>query len=126
MFLCLIHVICFYKYFIFYFSVHYIILNIYLHGELIMTKETKTVSGYSPVWNQPFLFDIHNSTVGEHALELVIMRGRRHTRDGVIGRVVIAKHGPKSGVDHWLEMIRPCSHEVAKWHNILPVIKFEP
>lgn len=105
--------------------VHYIILNIYLHGELIMTKETKTVSGYSPVWNQPFLFDIHNSTVGEHALELVIMRGRRHTRDGVIGRVVIAKNGPKSGVDHWLEMIRPCSHEVAKWHNILPVIKFE-
>lgn len=105
--------------------VHYIILNIYKEDELIMTKETKTQSGYTPVWNQPFLFDIPNSTVSEHSLELVVMRGRRHTKDGVIGRVVIGKQGSKSGSDHWQEMIRPSSREVAKWHNILPVFRFE-
>ena len=90
-----------------------------------MTKETKTQSGYSPVWNQPFLFDIPNSSVADHALELVIMRGRLHTKDGVIGRIVIGKHGAKSGSDHWHAMVRPSSHEVAKWHSIIPVFRFE-
>lgn len=90
-----------------------------------MTKESKTQSGYSPVWNQPFLFDIPSRSVSECTLELVIMRGRLYSKDGVIGRVVIGRQGPKTGVDHWQEMIKPCAREVAKWHNILPVFKFE-
>lgn len=108
-----------------YFLVHYIILNIYKENELVMTKESKTQSGYSPVWNQPFLFDIPGSSVADYSLELVIMRGRLYSKDGVIGRVVVGRHGPKTGVDHWHEMIKPCAREVAKWHYILPVFKFE-
>lgn len=58
---------------------HYIIIHLHHAGHIIDTKETKTVSGYNPVWNAPFLFSIPTGDVQQHelALEFIVMQVRR-------------------------------------------------
>lgn len=92
--------------------------------EIIDFRETSSQPGYNPVWNQPFLFDIKTDSIGSYSLVIRIMRGKLHTKDSIIGQVVIGPNGPKSGANHWQEMLRPFSFEVAKWHSVLPVFKY--
>lgn len=104
--------------------VHYVIINLMKDGEIVDFRETSSQAGYNPVWNQPFLFDIKTDSIGSYSLVFRIMRGKLHTKDGIIGQVVIGQNGPKSGANHWQEMLRPFSFEVAKWHSVLPVFKY--
>ncbi|KAM4893452.1 uncharacterized protein FYW23_008484 [Sylvia borin] len=57
---------------------HYIIVHLHHDGHIIDTKETKSVSGYSPVWNTPFLFSIPAGDIQQQelALEFVVMQVR--------------------------------------------------
>ncbi|XP_035667597.1 synaptotagmin-4-like isoform X1 [Branchiostoma floridae] len=106
---------------------HYIIVRLLHRGNVKETKETKSASGSSPVWNQPFLFDIPSDQVEDYSLEFVVMRGRIYTRDGVIGSVLIGPAAPPSGVSHWNETLQPRARESARWHTIQPASgKFSP
>lgn len=57
---------------------HYVIIRLYRDGHIIDTKETKSSSGYSPVWNAPFLFSVPAGDIQQHelALEFVVMQVR--------------------------------------------------
>ncbi|RMB94546.1 hypothetical protein DUI87_29358 [Hirundo rustica rustica] len=57
---------------------HYVIVHLHHDGHIIDTKETKSVSGYSPVWNAPFLFSIPAGDIQQQqlALEFVVMQVR--------------------------------------------------
>ncbi|XP_070542840.1 synaptotagmin-7-like isoform X2 [Ptychodera flava] len=37
---------------------HYVIVNATRRGKVVDSKETRTNGGYSPVWNEPFLFEV--------------------------------------------------------------------
>ncbi|XP_041376517.1 synaptotagmin-4-like [Gigantopelta aegis] len=104
--------------------VHYVQINLKRDQETLTSQETKPQSGTSPVWNQPFLFDIPSSLVDSITLEFVIMRGKLHTKDGVVGHVVIGPYGPRSGVNHWKDILKSWGLETARWHNVMPVFKY--
>ncbi|XP_027553788.1 uncharacterized protein LOC113974656 [Neopelma chrysocephalum] len=57
---------------------HYIIIHLYHNGCVIDTKETKSISGYNPVWNKPFLFNIPAGDIQQQelALEFIVMQVR--------------------------------------------------
>ncbi|XP_027745714.1 synaptotagmin-1-like [Empidonax traillii] len=57
---------------------HYIIIHLYHDGCVIDTKETKSTSGYNPVWNEPFLFNIPAGDIQQQelALEFIVMQVR--------------------------------------------------
>ncbi|XP_045215890.2 synaptotagmin-11-like [Mercenaria mercenaria] len=102
--------------------VHYVTISLVKNNEVLKTQETKTQSGYFPIWNQPFLFDLSGSDVNEYSLDFVIMRGKLHTKDTVVGHVTIGQNGCRSGKLHWKEIISPRPAETAKWHSIAPVL----
>ncbi|XP_060569772.1 synaptotagmin-4-like isoform X2 [Ruditapes philippinarum] len=106
--------------------VHYVTIALMKNNEVIKTQETKSQSGYCPIWNQPFLFDLSGSDVNEYSLDFVIMRGKLHTKDTVVGHVTIGPNGCRSGKLHWKETISPRPADTAKWHSIAPVLGSKP
>nr|XP_013814206.1 PREDICTED: synaptotagmin-5-like [Apteryx mantelli mantelli] len=101
---------------------HYVIIHLYHNGQVIDTKETKSVAGYNPVWNTPFLFNIPAGDIQkqELSLEFTVMQARIYTRSYTLGRVQVGPSAPEAGLVHWKEM---CSHgqvESARWHLIQP------
>lgn len=105
-----------------YFSVHYVTISLLRDGEVQKTQETKSQSGFYPIWNQPFLFDLSGYDVNEYSLDFVVMRGKLHTKDTVIGHVTIGQNGCRSGKLHWKDILSPRPAETAKWHSISPVL----
>ncbi|XP_048376726.2 synaptotagmin-4 isoform X1 [Stegostoma tigrinum] len=101
---------------------HYVIINLYQDGKLLSTKETKTSSGYNPVWNAPFLFDVPSGDIEslQLSLEFIVMQSRIYTRSGVLGRVVIGSNASETGRTHWREMSSRGHVESARWHTIQP------
>nr|XP_014349305.1 PREDICTED: synaptotagmin-7-like [Latimeria chalumnae] len=101
---------------------HYVTIHLYHNGEIIATKETKSASGYNPVWNAPFLFDIPAGNIQEHqlSLEFIVMQGRIYTRNCVLGRVLIGTNASEVGLVHWKEMCNRGHVESARWHAIQP------
>lgn len=99
---------------------HCVIINLYKDGKVIATKETKASSGYNPVWNAPFLFDIPSGNIESLAvsLEFIVMQGRIYTRSCVLGRVLIGADAPEMGRMHWKEMSSRGHVETARWHAI--------
>lgn len=57
---------------------HYVIVHLHHDGHIINTKETKSVSGYNPVWNTPFLFNVPAGDIQQQelALEFIVMQVR--------------------------------------------------
>ncbi|KAL4227567.1 hypothetical protein ACF0H5_013009 [Mactra antiquata] len=102
--------------------VHYVKITLMRNKEVVKSQETKSLSGYSPIWNQPFLFDFSGNDVNEYSIEFVIMRGKLHTKDNVVGHVTIGENGCRSGKQHWKEIVSPRPSETSKWHSIAPVL----
>ena len=102
------------------------IINLLRGGQIIKSHETRAQSGYNPIWNQPFLFDLTGSDVDEHYLDFIVMREKIHTKDGIVGHVTIGPNCGKSGRNHWREIMSPRPLETAKWHSILPMFNFKP
>ncbi|KAH0619882.1 hypothetical protein JD844_014268 [Phrynosoma platyrhinos] len=90
--------------------------------KVLDTKETKSIAGYNPVWNTPFLFSIPAGDIQEQqlALEFTIMQARLCTRSCVVGRVMIGPNAPEMGQVHWKEMCSRGNVESARWHSIQP------
>nr|XP_006811224.1 PREDICTED: synaptotagmin-4-like [Saccoglossus kowalevskii] len=103
---------------------HHVVINLTNKGKVVESKETRLQSGHSPVWNEPFLFDIHNRHVSNYSLEFILMKGRFYSRHGVVGHVLIGPDTTESGIAHWNEAMQPRARETARWHSILPVSKY--
>lgn len=58
---------------------HYVIIHLYHNGHVIDTKETKSITGYNPVWNMPFLFNLPAGDIQQQelSLEFTIMQVSR-------------------------------------------------
>ncbi|XP_051898709.1 LOW QUALITY PROTEIN: synaptotagmin-4-like [Pristis pectinata] len=99
---------------------HCVIINLYKDGKVISSKETKTSSGYNPVWNAPFLFDIPPGDIEslDLSLEFIVMQGRIYTRSCILGRVLIGANASETGRMHWKEMSSRGHVESARWHTI--------
>lgn len=90
--------------------------------EAVRVQETKAHTGYSPIWNQPFLFDLGPEAEAQFSIDFVIMRKKLHTKDAVVGHVTIGEQGCRSGRNHWKEIMSPRPSESAKWHSITPML----
>ncbi|KAH3836873.1 hypothetical protein DPMN_110249, partial [Dreissena polymorpha] len=101
---------------------HYVVINLVKNLNVVKVQETKTLNGYAPIWNQPFLFDLSGSPELEYSVDFVIMRKKLHTKDAVIGHVTIGTNGCLSGRSHWKDIMSPRPLETAKWHAIGPMI----
>uniref|UniRef100_A0A8C3PDJ1 C2 domain-containing protein n=2 Tax=Chrysemys picta bellii TaxID=8478 RepID=A0A8C3PDJ1_CHRPI len=101
---------------------HYVVIHFYYNGRVMDTKETKSIAGYNPVWNTPFLFNVPAGDIQEQQLylEFTIMQARLYTRSCTLGRVLIGPHAPEAGLLHWKEMCCRGQVESARWHVIQP------
>ncbi|KAM6388109.1 synaptotagmin-5-like [Pluvialis apricaria] len=103
---------------------HYVIIHLYHNGHVIDTKETKSITGYNPVWNMPFLFNLPAGDIQQQelSLEFTIMQARIYTRSSPLGRVQVGPRAPGAGMLHWREMCSRGQLESARWHRIQPSI----
>ncbi|XP_056203372.1 synaptotagmin-5-like [Falco biarmicus] len=101
---------------------HYVIIHLYHNGHVIDTKETKSITGYNPIWNMPFLFSLPAGDIQkqELSLEFTVMQGRIYTRSSPLGRVQVGPCAPGAGLLHWREMCSRGQLESARWHRIQP------
>ncbi|XP_060924646.1 synaptotagmin-5 [Limanda limanda] len=99
---------------------HYVVINLRQDGKVIASKETKGVSGPSPVWNAPFLFDLPPGDITQLPLilEFIIMQGRLYTKSSILGCVLIGSDASEAGQGHWKEMCSRGQIETARWHAI--------
>ncbi|XP_068814945.1 synaptotagmin-5-like [Struthio camelus] len=101
---------------------HYVVIHLYHNGQVIDTKETKSIAGYNPVWNTPFLFNIPAGDIQQQelSLEFTVMQARIYTRSYTLGRVQVGPSAPEAGLVHWKEMCGRGQVESARWHLIQP------
>nr|XP_009680949.1 PREDICTED: synaptotagmin-5-like [Struthio camelus australis] len=101
---------------------HYVVIHLYHNGQVIDTKETKSIAGYNPVWNTPFLFNIPAGDIQQQelSLEFTVMQAPIYTRSYTLGRVQVGPSAPEAGLVHWKEMCGRGQVESARWHLIQP------
>ena len=108
---------------------HYIIVSLMKNQESVVYKETKSVLGLNPSFNQVFLFyldqldvdssgSIKKSSFDEYWIQILVMRGKFHTKDGLVGHVLIGNGTSLVGSQHWNQVLSSPSNEVTKWHAI--------
>ncbi|XP_060134247.1 synaptotagmin-5-like [Zootoca vivipara] len=99
---------------------HYVLIHLCHDGKVIDTKETKSIAGYNPVWNAPFLFSLPAGDIQEQqlSLEFTVMQARLYARSCAVGRVLIGPVAPEMGQVHWKEMCSRGNMESARWHAI--------
>ncbi|KAJ6664177.1 hypothetical protein lerEdw1_008393 [Lerista edwardsae] len=107
---------------------HYVMIHLHHNGKVIDTKETKSIAGYNPVWNTPFLFNVPAGDIQEQqlSLEFTVMQARLYTRSCAVGRVLIGPDAPEMGQVHWKEMCSRGNVESARWHAVQPGVQLCP
>ncbi|XP_033120553.1 synaptotagmin-7-like [Anneissia japonica] len=105
---------------------HYVIVNLLINGRTVQTETSRSIVGYSPIWNQPFLFHLHNDEdIKNYSLQLIVMKDRFYrpkSEGGVLGQVSIGLNSNvETGRTHWSEIMQPKRAEVALWHRIMPL-----
>ncbi|XP_061856406.1 synaptotagmin-5-like [Colius striatus] len=101
---------------------HYVIIHLYHNGHIIDTKETKSIMGYNPIWNMPFLFSLPGGDIQQQdlSLEFTIMQAHIYGRSSLLGRVQVGPRTPGAGRLHWRDMCSWGQLESARWHHIQP------
>ncbi|KAM6409423.1 synaptotagmin-2-like [Rhynochetos jubatus] len=128
---------------------HCVVIHLHHNGHVIDTKETKSVTGYSPVWNMPFLFNLPSGDIQQQelCLEFTVMQGsqpptcgtrttkprgatsfcpqkvagaRIYSRSSPLGHVQVGPRAPGTGLLHWREMCSRGQLESARWHQLQP------
>lgn len=108
---------------------HFVIVSLMKNQESVVYKETKSVLGVNPSFNQVFLFyldqldidssgSIKKSSFDDYWIQIVVMRGKYHTKDGLVGHVLIGNDTSLVGSQHWNQVLSSPSEEVTKWHAI--------
>lgn len=100
---------------------YYVVVNAVSCGRVMATRETKSVPGRSPVWNQPFIFDLPECDVDKYFLQFVVMSDKLCRQDGIVGQVVVGPDIRGSGQTHWHEAFEPRATESVKWHKLRPL-----
>ncbi|XP_018408502.1 PREDICTED: synaptotagmin-4-like [Nanorana parkeri] len=97
---------------------HFVSIRLIQDKQVIDVKETRTVSGSSPVWNAPFLFDVPLESMQSQSLclEFLVMQGRIYNRARILGRVLIGAGSSEVGMAHWQEMCNKSPIECSHWH----------
>ncbi|XP_075064327.1 synaptotagmin-4-like isoform X2 [Mixophyes fleayi] len=97
---------------------HFVSIRLIRESQVMDMKETRAVSGSSPVWNAPFLFDVPLESVQSQSLhlEFLVMQGRIYNRARILGRVLIGAGTSEAGKAHWQEMCRKAPVECSYWH----------
>jgi hypothetical protein len=78
----------------------------------------------TPVFNEPFEFDIkgESSDIHDVTLELIVMEQDRFSRDVTMGVVYIGMGVPHhTGQQHWEQVIAQPGSRISNWHPVLPV-----
>ncbi|KAM4677876.1 synaptotagmin-7-like [Discoglossus pictus] len=101
---------------------HFVSIRLSQGSQVQHMKETRSVSGFSPVWNAPFLFDVPPGAVEDQTLclEFLVMQGRLYNRARILGHVVIGPKASEAGLDHWKDMCNRAPVECARWHSLQP------
>ncbi|XP_053319704.1 synaptotagmin-4-like [Spea bombifrons] len=101
---------------------HFVSIRLIHNGQLKEMKETRSVSGSSPVWNAPFLFVAPPGAMQDQTLclEFLVMQGRIYSRGRILGRVIIGAGATEAGLAHWEEMCFKGPMECARWHALQP------
>ncbi|GAB6028565.1 hypothetical protein CHUAL_002706 [Chamberlinius hualienensis] len=99
-----------------------VIVNSIFGGTMLTSQETKKIHGRSPVWNQPFIFDIPQKKLDKYSLQFItyISVGMNQPHQ-TIGHVIIGPDVKGSGHEHWNEAIKPKSLESTFWHKLQPI-----
>ena len=99
-------------------SVSYVCVVLKANGAALETRHTKKSRGSNPVWNERFLFDVDDETIGEYSITIKVMNHDLLTSDEVIGEVNIGPRCEGSGREHWDDMMskRHSRREVAAVH----------
>jgi hypothetical protein len=103
------------------FSDYYVIINLHRNNDAIIYKETKSGAGVSPIWNQPFIFDVPEFDTSQYWIQFLVMQGKNYTKDGVIGQVLVGPNTSISGIQHWNDITGLDFLEIAKWHPIASI-----
>ncbi|KAM8973172.1 synaptotagmin-5-like [Pelodytes ibericus] len=101
---------------------HFVSIRLIHDGQVKDMKDTRSVSGSSPVWNAPFLFDTPPGVIQDQTLclEFLVMQCRIYNRARVLGRVLIGTGALAGGLAHWEEMCCTGPVECARWHTLQP------
>lgn len=108
---------------------HFVIVSLMKNQDTIVYKETKSVLGINPSFNQVFLFyldqldidssgNIKKSSFDEYWIQILVMRGKFHTKDGLVGHILIGNDTSLVGSQHWNQVLSSPSVEVTKWHAV--------
>ncbi|XP_071953662.1 synaptotagmin-7-like [Antedon mediterranea] len=105
---------------------HYVIVNLLLNNQRVQTETSRSAVGYSPTWNQPFLFHLNaDEDIDNYSLQLIVMKDRFYrpkSEGGVLGQVRIGRESSaQTGKAHWADIKLPKKAEVALWHHIIPL-----
>lgn len=112
---------------------HFIVVSLMKKQESVVYKETKPVLGLNPTFNQVFLFyldqldvdssgNIKTSSFDEYWIQILVMRGKFHTKDGLVGHVLLGNATSLVGSQHWNQVLSSPSVEVTKWHAITDLL----
>ncbi|KAK2581692.1 hypothetical protein KPH14_002179 [Odynerus spinipes] len=100
----------------------YVQIYLYRKSKCIATKKTHVKKRtLSPVFNEPFVFEIPNNIHNLHnvSLEIVLLDWDRFVKNEVIGRLTFG--GPKcqgSALNHWNDFCRYPRQQLAQWHKL--------
>ncbi|XP_043684991.1 synaptotagmin-4 [Vespula pensylvanica] len=100
----------------------YVKIYLFYNSKCIAKKMTHVkMRTLSPVFNEPFIFEIPNNihSLSNVSLEIILYDWDRFTKNEVIGRLKFG--GPKcqeSALNHWNEICRSPRRQVAEWHKL--------
>ena len=95
-----------------------------LHRGVRQTKWKTSVkrNTLTPVYNEPFQFDISRMDITDISLEVIILDYDRFSRNDLVGGFFIGETvQTKSGRLHWAEITSSPHTAISRWHSIQPV-----
>ena len=91
------------------------------HRRLDKWKSTTKKNTLSPVFNEPFEFDMTGMDMRDVCLEIFIMDHDRFRKNDVIGIVYVGLHVPSdSGTSHFNEVLSNLGQQISHWHHLIP------
>ena len=90
-----------------------------MHSKLKKWRSETRLNTLSPVFNEPFRFNIEDMDVNNFFMQLVVMDYDRFTQDDVIGVVHIGQSVESEvGRKHWSDVLSTPTQSVLRWHSI--------
>ncbi len=99
-------------------------MKLYLvHGGVRQAKWKTSVkkNTLTPVFNEPFQFDVSRVDINSVRVEAVVMDYDRFSRNDQVGSVLIGEGvSSGSGRSHWAEVLSSPHVTTSHWHSVVP------